>query len=157
MKHCTSCNTTKPVSEFSRRNNSKNGYQSKCKPCSKVFVAEYKKTRRGHLSSYLADSKQRAKEKNLAFNLDLKYLESIIVDICPVFKTVFDWGRDNKGQGNERPSLDRIIPELGYIKGNVAFISMKANTIKQDATAEDLYAVADWVHKVRKNVTNVKT
>ena len=152
MKHCNSCGTTKPVSEFFRRNKSKDGYQSICKPCCKIFSVEYKKTKRGHLSQYLGDSKQRAKEKNLAFNLDLKYLESITIDVCPVFKTVFDWGRDNKGQGTERPSLDRIIPKLGYVKGNVAFISMKANIIKQDATAEDLYAVADWLHEARKHV-----
>jgi hypothetical protein len=152
MKHCNSCNTTKTVSEFFKRNSSKCGYQSKCKSCSVKYKTEYNKTKRGHLSSYLSDSKQRAKEKNLPFDLDLEYLESITVEICPIFKTPFDWGRDNKGQGNERPSLDRIIPELGYIKGNVAFISMWANSIKQDATEKELYAVADWIHEQRKYV-----
>jgi hypothetical protein len=152
MKQCKVCNTTKPVSEFFKKNNSKSGYQGKCKSCSAKYKTEYSKTKRGHLSSYLSDSKHRAKEKNLPFNLDLKYLESISTNECPIFKTTFDWGRDKKGQGNERPSLDRIIPELGYIKGNVAFISMWANSIKQDATEKELYAVADWIHEKRKYV-----
>ena len=152
MKQCNKCNETKPLSEFYKSNTQKAGYQTKCKSCAKIYVISYKKTKRGHLSSYLSDSKQRAKEKNLPFDLDLEYLASITVEMCPIFKTPFDWGRDNKGQGNERPSLDRIVPELGYIKGNVAFISMWANSIKQDATEKELYAVADWIHERRKYV-----
>ena len=152
MLSCAKCNKTKTVLEFSKRKKSKTGYQHNCNSCLSLYKKEYQKTKRGHLSSYLSDSKQRAKEKNLPFNLTLEYLESITVESCPIFKTSFDWGRDNKGQGNERPSLDRIIPELGYIKGNVAFISMWANSIKQDATEKELYAVADWIHERRKYV-----
>lgn len=36
------------------------------------------------------------------------------------------------------PSLDRIIPELGYVKGNVVIISHRANRIKNNSTLEDL-------------------
>jgi hypothetical protein len=34
--------------------------------------------------------------------------------------------------------LDRIIPELGYVPGNVKIISMRANRIKTNATIEDI-------------------
>lgn len=155
MKHCNICNETKPLSEFFKSNTKKAGYQHRCKLCASNYITTYKKTKRGHLSSYLSDSKQRAKEKNIPFDLDLEYLESITTEECPIFKTPFDWGRDNKGQGNERPSLDRIVPELGYVKGNVAFISMWANSIKQDATEKELYAVADWIHEKRKNAKKI--
>ena len=60
------------------------------------------------------------------------------------------WGRTGVGYHPERPSLDRIIPELGYVKGNVVFISMRANSIKQDATEQELYLVADWLYKIKK-------
>ena len=43
------------------------------------------------------------------------------------------------------PSLDRINPKLGYVKGNVQVISWRANNIKRDATAEELRLVADFV------------
>jgi len=36
------------------------------------------------------------------------------------------------------PSLDRINPALGYVKGNVWVISFKANAIKQNATVQEL-------------------
>jgi hypothetical protein len=70
-----------------------------------------------------------------------------------VFKTPFVWGQ-GKGHNPFRPSIDRVVPELGYVKGNLAFISMKANTIKQDVTEKELYAVADWLHEARKKVLN---
>jgi hypothetical protein len=37
---------------------------------------------------------------------------------------------------------------LGYVKGNVAVISHRANAIKNNATAEELQMVARWVSKV---------
>lgn len=48
------------------------------------------------------------------------------------------------GQFNS-PSLDRMDNTLGYVPGNVAVISNRANKLKSDATAEELRKVADWV------------
>ena len=39
------------------------------------------------------------------------------------------------------PSIDRIIPELGYVKGNIKVISRRANRIKNDATPDELFKV----------------
>jgi hypothetical protein len=126
-----------------------------------AYYKEYVKTKRGHLSKYLDHAHRRAKRKEIPFNITLDYLETIAMDECPVFKTLFDWGRgkgsNTKNNFQERPSLDRIIPELGYVEGNVVFISMRANGIKQDATEKELYAVADWLHEARKNVNKITT
>jgi hypothetical protein len=111
----------------------------------------YLASKRGHLTRFLAKTKERAKAQNLPHDIDLEYLESIAGLHCPVFGTPFVWGQGN-GAHPYRPSVDRIIPELGYVKGNVAFISLKANTIKQDVTEKELYAVADWLHEARKKV-----
>jgi hypothetical protein len=111
----------------------------------------YRKTKRGHLATYLDNAKARAKAKQIAFDLDLDFLESIATDECPIFKTKFVWGQI-RDQERETPSLDRIIPELGYIRHNVVFISAKANGIKQEVTETELYAVADWLHEKRKEV-----
>lgn len=117
-------------------------------------VRKYRKSKRGHVSQLLNAAKNRSKAKNLAFDIDLDYLESIATSECPIFKTVFSWGRDKKGRTKNSPSLDRIIPELGYIKGNLVFISDLANMIKQNVTEVELYAVADWLHDERKKVLN---
>jgi len=47
------------------------------------------------------------------------------------------------------PSLDRLKPHLGYTKGNVAVISDYANRIKQDATPEEVMAVARWMETIK--------
>ena len=120
----------------------------------KKWRKAYLGTKRGHLTRFLSKTKERSVAQNLPHDIDLEYLESIATDECPVFKTPFVWGQGN-GTHPYRPSVDRIIPELGYVKGNVVFISLKANTIKQDVTEKELYAVADWLHEARKKV-NVK-
>lgn len=124
----------------------------------RVSVKKYVSTKRGHIGKIMATAKRRARQKGLDFDLDLDYLEQIAVDECPIFKTKFVWGR-NQGRDNmsDKPSLDRIIPKLGYVKHNVAFISLNANRIKQDVEEKELYAVADWLHEARKEVLkNVK-
>jgi hypothetical protein len=116
----------------------------------------YRATKRGHLCRFLSSAKERSIKQNVSFDLTLDYLESITTDECPVFKTPFVWGQSN-GKHPYRPSLDKVVPELGYVQGNVVFISLKANTIKQDITEKELYAVADWLHDKRKEVLeNVK-
>ena len=54
-------------------------------------------------------------------------------------------------------SLDCIIPELGYVPGNVAVISRRANTIKNDATIEELELVLAYMKRheaARREATN---
>jgi hypothetical protein len=115
----------------------------------------HQKTPRGHFAKFKDRCKARALEKGLPFDLDTDYLQSIATDKCPIFGTEFIWGlhRGNK-LNNATASLDRIIPELGYVKGNVIFISHMANRIKNDVTENELYAVADWLHDKRKEVLN---
>lgn len=87
-------------------------------------------------------AKGRAKRKNIPFNLVLEDIS--IPEFCPVFTTV----RLNTHTVRPRfdsPSLDRLIPYLGYVKGNVRVISNRANIIKQDATWQELLAVSNWL------------
>jgi hypothetical protein len=85
--------------------------------------------------------KYRAKSENLPFNLTKEDIS--IPEICPVLgiRLVRAEGRLTQNS----PSLDRIIPALGYVKGNVWVISMKANTMKNSATIEELQQFARWV------------
>ena len=108
-----------------------------------------------HIGRFFQEAKSRAQNKNVPFTITLKYLREVAGDHCPVFGHKFVWGRSKLGKGKttgDSPSLDRIVPELGYVPGNVVFISHNANRIKNDATEKELYAVADWLHEVRKKV-----
>lgn len=85
----------------------------------------------------LAAAKDRAKAKGLPFDLTLN--DVIIPVLCPVF------GVPLVQHTAYAPSLDRIEPEKGYVKGNVQVISRKANLMKQDASLEELRRFAEWV------------
>jgi hypothetical protein len=117
-----------------------------------------------HLKKYLNNAKARAKRDSVPFDITYEYLEKIATDECPVFGTPFEWGMSNLGKGQTKencPTLDRIMPNKGYVKGNVAFISYKANRIKDNGTMQDHYAIADWIweriNAEQKESTSVST
>lgn len=45
------------------------------------------------------------------------------------------------------PSIDRIIGEFGYVKGNVSVISHRANKLKSDATLEEMRLILAHMEK----------
>ena len=104
----------------------------------------------------LNTARKRAKKNNIPFNLTEDYLKSIYPSdmICPVLGFEMSVGLDENGRPDTSPSLDRIIPEKGYVQGNVVVVSMRANTIKRDATPEELRKVADFYEKVFEQLDN---
>jgi hypothetical protein len=97
----------------------------------------------------LESAKHRAKRKGVPFNLTEADIE--IPTHCPALgvplvtrergdSTTFDYPYS--------PSLDRIRPELGYVRGNVVVISDLANRIKHTATADQIEAVAHWLRSL---------
>lgn len=95
------------------------------------------------------DAKKRAEKKGVPFNLTREYIESILPTHCPVFNTPFQYGGNGKIKP-ESPALDRIIPSLGYIEGNVHIISVKANNIKSAYSAQEVMIVAKWLESMEK-------
>ena len=47
------------------------------------------------------------------------------------------------------PSLDRLIPEKGYTKSNVQFISFKANRIKNNGSPDQWIKFGEWCEKLK--------
>ena len=96
------------------------------------------KTRIAHLAS---TAKVRAKEKQVPFDISNEYLIKLYEEQdgrCLLTKRPFDLTRSNESRVNSNaPSLDRIIPNLGYIKDNVRFIihhmNIALNEYGQDA------------------------
>ncbi len=61
-----------------------------------------------------------------------------IPEYCPVFpwiKLVYGVG---SGRSGGSLAVDRIDSTRGYVKGNIRFISDRANTLKSDATDQEL-------------------
>lgn len=77
--------------------------------------------------------KSRAKAANLPFDLDIAFVHEILeaAKVCPLLEIPYDNGR-------YKQSLDKKVPELGYVKSNVWVVSYRANSIKNDASLEEL-------------------
>lgn len=95
-------------------------------------------------SAILWAAKSRSKEFGLEFNLTLE--DIYIPDICPVLGIKLEFGLPQSAKDNS-PALDRLDNSKGYVKGNVNIISQRANRIKNDATYQELRAVAMWMRE----------
>lgn len=87
----------------------------------------------------LARVKHRAKKRGIPFNLEPT--DITIPALCPVLGLPLKRNIGGKGYHPCSPSIDRVVPAAGYIKGNVRVISARANLLKNDASIAELEAV----------------
>jgi len=88
----------------------------------------------------------RARAKKLGIPFDLTEADLEIPENCPVLGLKLQINRKTDGLAHyTSPSLDRLIPGLGYVKGNVAVISNRANGIKREGTAREHELIAQWM------------
>lgn len=78
---------------------------------------------------------QSAKKREREFNLRVVDLQ--LPDNCPVLGIPLDYGTPAKNF-EATPSIDRIDNTKGYVTGNVLVISTRANTLKRDASRDEL-------------------
>lgn len=172
---CSKCGERKPVADFrkkkgrwcaacwsayqkghyektktSQAERKKTAYQAdpaKCRARTKAWRAANAEKKRTASRQYwdenpervmLTSARKRAKRSGLAFAIR-------IADICiPEFCPVLGIRLVRRG-GHATPSLDRINSALGYVPGNVAVISLRANVLKSNATASELERVVQWM------------
>lgn len=81
------------------------------------------------------EASRRARKSGLPF--DIQVSDIVIPDVCPLLGIKIEIGAvGNPVDGS--PSLDRIECSKGYVVGNVWVISHRANTLKSNATLEEL-------------------
>lgn len=111
---------------------------------------KYNRTVKGICSRASGYAKYRANKKGLEYNISTEYLISIWPkdNKCPILGyTMKPTQNGVSGQGKYSPSLDRINPRLGYIKGNVEWVCSLANSMMTDAEGTDLLRFAKWINK----------
>ena len=105
-------------------------------------MAKQKEWKLNNIERYLVQSaRSRAKKYNLPF--DITHEDVVVPEFCPYLGIKLvpfsEWSS---------PSLDKIIPELGYVKGNIQVVSTKANIMKNNATQDELVRFAEAVLKM---------
>ena len=120
-----------------------------------VWYQNNKKNRsiNGQIIDMIARAKNRAIEKGVPFNLTIE--DVTYIDICPLLNIPLNW--EGGPRTKNTPSLDRIIPEKGYIKGNVRIISNLANMMKSYASSEELKTFSKNINEYMKNEEIVQT
>ena len=87
---------------------------------------------------------KKANAKRLGYNFAVEFGDIEFPTHCPILGIQLNYFNEDGWMDNS-PSFDRIDPKKDYIKGNVAVISMRANRIKNDGTAEEHQKIADFM------------
>ena len=93
----------------------------------------------------LRSAQQRAKNKNIEFNIGLEDFE--IPEKCPLLNIDLQNHIGENFLQDDSPSLDRIDSSKGYIPGNVWIISNKANRAKNNLSLEELQLLVSNLEK----------
>lgn len=170
LVRCEKCSTEKPIKSFRRNKDGTLRGKNICHGCrrgherekQRLWMQQYRidyreytnklakeshsKSRRANPERFLLYSvQQRAKQKSIPCTLTLE--DIVIPKYCPVLGIELRVNYDGGQATDNSPSVDRIKPELGYVKGNVAIISKRANTIKSFGTVEEHQKIIDYMEK----------
>ena len=143
IKACTKCGIEKEYTEefFSKREHGK--LRADCRTCYNKY---YRDNNHKYLkASMVYDAKERAKKKNMDFNLVKKDIH--FPEVCPVFNIKLEHGRKD---WKNSPTIDRIDNTKGYLIDNCIVVSCLANTIKNSATPKQILKVGNFYKKLYK-------
>jgi hypothetical protein len=169
-KICIACGENKLAHEFAFKKGSRDGRRGKCKLCLNAYSREWRERdlltnqqqansrklrnrsaleKRDPVRAWAVQAhgaaRQRSREKGLRYELNIDFIVSIAPTICPLLQYPLVYTKEKGRSRTSVPSLDRIDPSKGYTRDNVWIISWRANTIKNDASLEELEAVlAAW-------------
>ena len=173
FKTCTKCHQELSLTDFGKDACKRDGLRSACKSCNrevtKLWEArtakgrapkakawkaanrglinassfDWRRSESGSVSELLSQARKRAKKAGLPFLLTAA--DVVIPELCPVFGKPLA-RKTGKGPSPWSPSLDKIVPALGYVPGNVRVLSHKANLMKNDANTEELLLFAAWIN-----------
>ena len=147
-KKCTRCNVVKELVEFHNHKKCKQGVSSICKNCLRIQVQE--RRRKNPASKLLTQARCRARAANIPFNIDIN--DIVVPELCPVLNIPLVINFGQKTQAPNSPSLDKVNPELGYVKGNIRVISNKANFCKSNLTEAQLKSLYTYVQEHNRKI-----
>ena len=93
-------------------------------------------------TKFFHSAQQRAKKKNVPFDLTPEWVQARWTGRCEITDIPFSTAKTTRGPGFFSPSLDRVVPEHGYVQTNCRFVLWAVNAMKSEGTDEDMMIVA---------------
>lgn len=169
LKKCSKCKKNKDTSQFNTHSCTRDRLDSCCYACKATAARRYywknvkrlrkqsrlysRKNKKKLRASKLADprkfllcyAKYRAKKQGLAFRLTVN--DIVVPVVCPVLGIPLVIGRGIGGAIDASPTIDRRIPEKGYVPENITVMSKRANVIKNNATVQEIRKLLAWMER----------
>ena len=99
--------------------------------------------RKNPATSLWRNARNRAKKLGLPFTLTIDGI--IVPDVCPVLGIPIIVGDENLTDNS--PTIDQIFPGDGYTPENIMVISYRANSIKRNATPDEVEKVLVYMQR----------
>ena len=159
-KICTICKQEKNITEFHKTKRTKDGYEYRCKECRKILFNKYynKNKKEIFLRRAIKNPLKVLIYSRLKYARKLNLPCDSINDLYNYLKPIYDQGECEcchcklesgitKGIGmkDNTHSIDKIIPEKGYIVGNVAILCWKCNRLKSNFNFNDYLNIMTWL------------
>ena len=157
-KECRKCSMVKAIEHFYTNGkitqNNIDGHSNTCIECRKAEWRKQAEDPEKRKQWLLMRIKSKCTTQGIPFNLTLDDL--VIPTHCPILGIPLKFGskqpnnfrdvrgRDYQAVPDDSPSIDRIEPHKGYVKGNVVVVSYRANNIKTNASVDELIKVANF-------------
>ena len=148
MIKCNTCGEEKEESCFVLRKERSNKYRNICKVCyrGRQRINYYKRKKENPFISRHQRTLSSAKQRGIAYDLTPEFLKFIWTGICPISGEEIFFAESEEDRISENTAeLDRFDPSLGYVKGNVTWISRKYNRKKLDSNLEELEKLVFWM------------
>ncbi len=140
---CKKCNKSKSIEEFVCNKLCKGGYEHQCVVCRIEQVRKHYNSIEGRAKKMFRDAKARAKKANVSFDITLDWiLVKLERGVCEETGIILDLNTfGTRRHTYNAPSLDRVIPELGYTKENTKMTCFMYNCAKNEFTKGELFEV----------------
>jgi hypothetical protein len=91
----------------------------------------------------LGYAKRSAARKGIPFDLEISDIK--IPETCPVLGIAIAKPAMSTKRPDNKPSIDRIDNSKGYVKGNIAIVSWRANRLKCDGSIAEFEAILNYM------------
>lgn len=163
-KCCKICNEWFDLDKFRIRGNNQKGYWENniCQKCDSQLLKDYRLTDKGIAAEIVSRAKYVSKRELLPFDLDKTWVLDRLNKInwqCELTGLSMKKRRDNLAHRQtgfqwNSISIDKIVPNKGYVKSNVRFVLNQLNVFKQDGDDDRMYMLAEALLRNKKIINH---